>query len=132
MYQLQAGFACLAGFPQRLTHLFLCSQLHRQLLLLGKQYRRICQKIHPAKLRRRKRLLGSGRLFTFSLRQQALQFEVYISSPMSCIWHGIWVLLKMKSYSIEIHGRYTTCSLTLQQQSRTFSNILLEKTLKIE
>lgn len=62
MYQLQAVFACLAGFPQRLTHLFVCFQLHRQLLLLGKQCRWICQKIHLAK-RRRKRLLAAGRFF---------------------------------------------------------------------
>lgn len=62
MYQLQAVFACLAGFPQRLTHLFLCSQLHRQLLLLGKQCRWICYKIHLAK-GRRIRMLGSARFF---------------------------------------------------------------------
>lgn len=62
MYQLQAVFACLAGFPQRLTLLFLCSQLHRQLLLLGKQRRWICHKIHLAK-GKRIRLLGSVRFF---------------------------------------------------------------------
>lgn len=127
MYQLQAVFACLASFPQRLTHLFLCSKLHRQFLLLGKQYRCICQKIQLLKPKRRKKLLGTGRPFTINIRQQTLPLT---PSPMSCIWHGIQVL-EIKSYSTEAHGSYTTCSLSLQQQSRTFATFCSRRHWKL-